>query len=95
VVKTPAVPVDPPSFRWLQELAEDYLKTTSGSGLDVPPWLRALEEELNRLQNEDDRWQAPDFETELRLPPCSLNLREMRQQLRQWREPLTPRKKKP
>lgn len=85
---------DPPAFRRLQELSEDYLQTTSGSGLDVPPWLRALEDELNRLQHEEERWQSPDFESELRLPPCAINLREMRQQLRQWKDSLTPRKPK-
>ncbi len=93
-VKEPPEPVDPPAFKWLQELAEDYLKTTSGSGLDVPPWLRALEEELNRLQQEEDRWQSPEFESELRLPPCNINLRDMRQQLRQWKDPLSTRKRK-
>ena len=90
-----AIPSDPPAFRRLQELSEEYLRTTSGSGLEVPPWLRALEEELNRLQHEEDRWQSADFESELRLPPCPINLREMRQQLRQWKEPLSKRKRKP
>lgn len=94
-VENSEVSGDPPAFRRLQELSEDYLKTTSGSGLDVPPWLRALEEELNRIQHEDDRWQSPDFESELRLPPCSINLRDMRQQLRQWKDPLSIRKRKP
>ncbi len=92
--KAESPPSDPPAFRRLQELSEDYLQTTSGSGLDVPPWLRALEEELNRLQHDEDRWQLPEFESELRLPPCSLNLREMRQQLRQWTDPLSSRKRK-
>lgn len=84
---------DPPAFRRMQELCEDYLKTTSGSGLDVPPWLRALEDELNKVQREDDRWQSPEYEPELRLPPCNLNLREMRQQMKQWKDPLSPRRR--
>jgi len=90
---TPDAPQDPPAFRRMQELCEDYLKTTSGSGLDVPPWLRALEDELNKVQREDDHWQSPEYEPELRLPPCNLNLREMRQQMKQWKEPLTPRRR--
>jgi hypothetical protein len=85
----------PTPFRRFQFLVEEYLKTTSGSGLEVPPWLRSLEDELNRVQQEDDRWQASDFEPELRLPPCPLSLREMKQQLRQWRDPLSSRKRKP
>jgi hypothetical protein len=84
----------PSAFRRLQFLVEEYLKTTSGSGLEVPPWLRLLEDELNRVQNEDDRWQAPDFEPELRLPQGTLSLREFKQQLRQWRDPLSSRKRK-
>jgi hypothetical protein len=87
--------LSPSAFRRLQHLVEEYLKTTSGSGLEVPPWLRSLEEELNRVQKEDDRWQAMDFEPELRLPPCSLSLRELKLQLRQWRDPLSARKRKP
>lgn len=82
------------SFETLQENVEEYLQTTSGSGLEVPPWLRTLEEELNRIQRVDDRALASDVEGEVSLPECPLNLREMRQQLRQWREPLSPRKKK-
>ena len=78
----------------LQDNVEDYLQTTSGSGLEGPPWLRTLEEELNRIQRVDDRQSLADAEGEVSLPECSLNLREMRQQLRQWREPLAPRKKK-
>lgn len=90
---TATAATEPPAFRRLQELCEDYLKTTSGSGLDVPPWLRALEDELNRVQREDDRWQSSEYEPELRLPPCNLNLREMRQQIKQWKDPLSPRRK--
>ncbi|MBI1345540.1 hypothetical protein GC163_04560 [bacterium] len=89
----PVTSADPPAFRRLQELCEDYLKTTSGSGLDVPPWLRSLEDELNKVQREDDRWQSPEFEPELPLPPCNLNLREMRQQIKQWKDPLSPRRR--
>jgi hypothetical protein len=83
-----------PTFAALEDAVEDYLRSTSGSGLDVPPWLRTLEEELNRVQRLEDRSSIPDAEGELQLPECTLNLRDMRQQLRQWREPLSGRKKK-
>jgi hypothetical protein len=83
-----------PTFATLAEGVEAYLETTSGSGLEVPPWLRTLEEELNRVQRLDDRATPFETEGELPLPESTLNLREMRQQLRQWREPLTTRKKK-
>jgi hypothetical protein len=83
-----------PTFQALEDAVEEYLRSTSGSGLEVPPWLRTLEEELNRVQRLEDRSSIPDAEGELQLPECPLNLRDMRQQLRQWREPLLGRKKR-
>jgi hypothetical protein len=37
-----------------QELAE-FTETPSGSGLDVPAWLIALAEEVDRCQRRDER----------------------------------------
>jgi hypothetical protein len=83
-----------PAFDLLQSEIENYLKTTSGSGLEVPAWLRQLEEELNTLQRSQDRGHADGMEVELRLSPQGLTLRELRTQLRIWKQPLTPRKRK-
>lgn len=85
----------PDPFRLLQKLVDEYLKSTSGSGLEVPPWLRQLEDELNRVQDSDLATGSLDLDADLDLPPCLLNLRETKQQLRQWRDPLTGRKRKP
>ncbi len=85
----------PDPFRLLQKLVDDYLKSTSGSGLEVPPWLRQLEDELNRVQHADQSTGSLDLDADLDLPPSLLNLRETKQQLRQWRDPLTGRKRKP
>lgn len=85
----------PDPFRLLQKLVDDYLKSTSGSGLEVPPWLRQLEDELNRVQDADHSIGSLDLDADLSLPPSLLNLRETKQQLRQWRDPLTGRKRKP
>lgn len=81
------------AFNSLLELVEDYLRSTTGSGIEIPAWLRTLEEEVNRLQQTGDV--APgDQETPLRLGEAPLNLRELRQQLRTWHHPLTPRNSK-
>jgi hypothetical protein len=81
------------AFKSLVELAEDYLKTSMGSGLEIPAWLRTLEEEVNRIQQTGDA-NSVDQETLIRLGESPLNLRELRLQLRTWQQPLTPRSSK-
>lgn len=82
-----------PAFQALQSAVEEYLKTTSGSGIDIPAWLRTLEEELNRV-HESGETSPPDAEPQLHLPIPALSLKELRQQLKQWKQPLTDRKGK-
>ena len=72
---------------------EEYLKTTSGSGLDVPSWLKTLEDELNRVHESGDQ-PSPDAEPQLRLPTPTITLKDIRQQLKQWKEPPGNRKGK-
>lgn len=82
------------SFDQLASLVEEYLTTSSGSGLEVPAWLRALEDELNDGQTAGVMTRG-EAEPELRFPGPALKLTEMRQQLKTWRNPLTrPRGKK-
>ncbi len=82
-----------PSFQALQVSVEEYLKTTSGSGIDIPAWLRTLEEELNRV-HESGETAPPDAEPQLHLPIPALSLKELRQQLKQWKQPPSDRKGK-
>lgn len=84
---------DSPSFQALQASVEDYLKTTSGSGIDIPAWLKTLEEELNRVHESGDT-SPPDAEPQLHLPIATLSLKELRQQLKQWKQPPSDRKGK-
>ncbi len=82
-----------PSFQALQVSVEEYLKTTSGSGIDIPSWLKTLEEELNRV-HESGETAPPDAEPQLHLPVPALSLKELRQQLKQWKQPPSDRKGK-
>ena len=82
-----------PSFLALQTGVEEYLKTTSGSGLDVPSWLKTLEDELNRVHESGDQ-PTPDAEPQLRLPTPTITLKDIRQQLKLWKEPPGNRKGK-
>ncbi len=82
-----------PAFQALQVSVEEYLKTTSGSGIDVPSWLKTLEEELNRV-HESGETAPPDAEPQLHLPIPALSLKELRQQLKQWKQPPSDRKGK-
>ncbi len=81
------------AFQSLVDLAEDYLKTSMGSGLEIPAWLRTLEEEVNRIQQTGDMT-GGDQELLIRLGDAPLNLRELRLQLRTWQQPLSPRNSK-
>jgi len=85
--------IQSPAFESLLRLMEDYLKSTIGSGLEVPAWLRTLEEEVNRIQQTGDAVSS-DQEPLLRLGEAPLNLRELRLQLRTWQQPLSPRNSK-
>lgn len=82
-----------PSFQALQLAVEEYLKTATGSGLEVPSWLKTLEDELNRVHESGDQ-PSPDAEPTLRLPTPSITLKDIRQQLKSWKEPPGQRKGK-
>lgn len=85
------------SFEALRDEINDYLDSTLGSGIDVPPWLQSLEKEVNRHSTASHGLRHKP-ELEVKAPPVPLNLRDMRQQLRTWEQPLIKpgkRKKKP
>ena len=84
---------DSPSFHSMQTAVEEYLTTTSGSGLDVPAWLKTLEEELHHV-HEAGEAPLPDVEPQLRLPAPTLSLKDLRQQLKGWKQPPGDRKGK-
>ena len=60
-----------------------YLQTTSGSGIDVPPWLRSLEAEVDRFESEE-RQGARQPAMLAVWPADVLSLRRLRQQFAAW-----------
>lgn len=81
------------AFQELQSAVEDYLKTTSGSGLDVPAWLKTLEEEVQQVHDTGEPSMG-DVEPQLRQPTTTLSLKDLRQQLKGWKQPPSDRKGK-
>jgi hypothetical protein len=69
------------TFAALEREIEDYLNSTSGSGIDVAPWLRTLEKEvLNATVETADRPAG----AEPASSPIPVSLRAMQRQLRDW-----------
>ncbi len=68
------------AFEILEEETAILMREPAGSGLDVPPWLVALEEEIERL----NPWSPGDgdsTEDDLLMTPYQLDLDELQQQL--------------
>jgi hypothetical protein len=67
----------------LESEIEEYLNTTSGSGIDVAPWLRILEKEVDQATEQTE----PGLNgSEQASSPMAvdISLRTMQRQLRIW-----------
>ncbi|MCH9652880.1 MAG: hypothetical protein K0U86_05495 [Planctomycetes bacterium] len=84
---------DSAAFSILQEEIERYLDSTIGSGIDVPDWMRSLEDEIDRLDEKvtSDHY---DIETEIKLSPVPMSLSDIKKQLKLWNQPLARNRKK-
>lgn len=69
------------TFAALEREIEDYLNSTSGSGIDVAPWLRTLEKEVVTATEETPNQTAG---SETTYAPIPVSLRAMQRQLRDW-----------
>jgi hypothetical protein len=69
--------------RQLRPLAESPV----GVGLDIPRWLRRLEQEVQRVRMERTAL-ASLAEQSFRVPQVSLSLQDLRRQLEEWNQPL-------
>ena len=83
-------PEDNPAFTGLLATIQPLADHPSGVGLDVPAWLRRLEEELRKVRTQDrhaDR--DPDAEPDADDQPAhpagvTIDPEDLRQQLRDW-----------
>lgn len=82
------------AFDALRGEIEEYLKTSSGSAIDIPEWLKSIEKELDVLNPRDTAsvWNSP--QPVFDLPQSTINLREMKKQMRLIAEPIRRRNKK-
>ena len=92
------LPDEPPSeaFTQLAAEAELMMQVPSGVGLDVPPWLVALEEEVERIRNAAQLFgpAAAAADLDAILPQRPLSLEEMYLQLTQLQLPGEGEKRK-
>jgi hypothetical protein len=77
------------SFRRLQEQLEKLAATPTGVGLDVPPWLRRLEAEVQRV-NATRSGLAVLVQKQSRIPKTRLSRAELEEQLAWWTPPAEP-----
>ena len=77
------------AFRRLRTEIDEYLADSWGSGVEVPSWLRMLEQEVDESRDPADGGR-PGIEAQLALPVVRLGIRDFRQQMRKWKEPLAP-----
>jgi hypothetical protein len=72
-----------PVLEKLERALDPYLETPTGSGLDVPPWLRRLDAELHIVKNSRTAM-ANLAENLFQVPRIVAVLEEVREMLRQW-----------
>jgi hypothetical protein len=75
------------TFRILQAETENYLSTTSGSALELQPWLQSLAEEVQLVESELALPQDAAVKYHL-SPAVPVSLESLRQQLDSWEKPL-------
>jgi hypothetical protein len=69
------------AFRRLEEAVARFTQDVSGAGFDLPAWLEALQEEVDRVESEaaeDDELPGP----ELPVPQVNLSCAEVRRQVK-------------
>src|SRR5205814_392674 len=77
----------PRSFSELQRELKPLVSSPTGAGLDVPEWLRRMEEEVQRVR-EGRTSLARLAEKAIPVPSTDLSLEEINRQLDDWDKPL-------
>ncbi len=73
------------SFEILEEAVNQFTEEPSGVGFDLPAWLEALEDEVERVGAETEEGPDPE-DTAPQLPQVRLSLEEVERQLEKWAE---------
>jgi hypothetical protein len=68
------------AFEALRHEIDQYLDSTSGSGIDVPSWLRNLEREVERVLESEGSPRDP-HDPDIRLAPRRLTLKQTQRQI--------------
>ena len=74
------------AFEALREEIQVYLESTSGSGIDVAPWLRNIEKEVELADPYGSFAERP-FGPRRTADSIRLNLPQLHRQLRRWMKP--------
>ncbi|MBI2826485.1 MAG: hypothetical protein HYX69_17555 [Planctomycetia bacterium] len=75
------------AFALLEQEIAEFAEQPTGSGLEVPAWLAALEEEAARAQAGDGDNGEEAISLAQRLPPARLPVADVLRQLREWEGP--------
>jgi hypothetical protein len=84
-------PEENPAFTALLDAVRPLAEIPTGVGLDVPVWLRRLEEEHRKVQgtvSESPLDDEMDSDTDPAPPAVKLDFEDLRRQLEGWEEPL-------
>ena len=81
-------PEDNPAFTGLLAAVQPLAEHPSGVGLDVPTWLRRLEDELRRVRAGDAESDAELTEPYPQPATRVIDPEELRRQLREWERPI-------
>jgi hypothetical protein len=81
-------PEDNPSFTGLLAAIRPLSDHPSGVGLDVPTWLRRLEDELRKVRSADPEADGDAFEQYPFPQPLGLDFAELKKQLQDWEKPI-------
>jgi hypothetical protein len=74
------------AFAALQRELKPFVASPTGVGLDVPAWLRRMEEEVRRVHGSQTSL-AIEAQKSLSVPRKDLSLQEIREQLEDWEKP--------
>ncbi|MGE3314731.1 MAG: hypothetical protein AB7O26_06400, partial [Planctomycetaceae bacterium] len=71
------------SFTLLQKEIDAYLETTSGSSIDIPPWLKSFEREVDKAT--ENVTEADLGEPGFDLPPVLLSWKQTQRRIEGWK----------